>query len=62
MKSYNAAIVGRGYIGLTNSLLLVQHNDVLALDIALEKVDMIKGKVSLFEDKMYMHDLFCKDS
>lgn len=39
-------IAGTGYVGLSNAVLLAQHNQVIALDIIKEKVDMINNKKS----------------
>lgn len=39
-------IAGTGYVGLSNAILLAQHNEVIALDIIKEKVDMINNKKS----------------
>ncbi len=37
-------VAGTGYVGLSNAILLAQHNEVIALDIIQEKVDLINNK------------------
>ena len=45
------AVAGTGYVGLSNAVLLAQHNEVYAVDIIQEKVDLINQKKSPIVDK-----------
>ena len=45
------AVAGTGYVGLSNAILLAQHNEVHAVDIIQEKVDLINRKKSPIVDK-----------
>lgn len=44
------AIVGIGYVGLSNAVLLAQHNEVVAIDTIAAKVDMVNRRQSPIED------------
>ncbi|WP_455430567.1 hypothetical protein [Polynucleobacter wuianus] len=52
------AVVGTGYVGLSNAILLDQHNEVVLLDIDQERVAKIGRKELPIEDKemeAYLH-------
>ncbi|MDQ0352750.1 UDPglucose 6-dehydrogenase [Alkalibacillus filiformis] len=54
-------IAGTGYVGLSNAVLLAQYNEVIALDIMEEKVDLIKNKQSPIVDPEIEEFLATKD-
>ncbi|MGI5069708.1 nucleotide sugar dehydrogenase [Treponema pectinovorum] len=47
----NITIAGTGYVGLSNAILLAQHNKVTAVDLVKSKVDLINNKKSPIVDK-----------
>ena len=51
MKINKIAVAGTGYVGLSLATLLAQHNDVVAVDVVQEKVDLINNKKSPIQDK-----------
>ncbi|MBQ1550607.1 MAG: nucleotide sugar dehydrogenase [Bacilli bacterium] len=51
------AVAGTGYVGLSLATLLSQNNEVVALDVIKEKVDMINNRISPIKDE-YIEDYF----
>ena len=49
-SSKKIVIAGTGYVGLSNAMLLAQHNEVVAVDIVQEKIDLLNNKQSPIED------------
>ena len=50
-EKFNIAVVGTGYVGLSISVLLAQHNKVFAIDVVKEKVDKINNRISPIQDE-----------
>lgn len=51
MKTYNIAIAGTGYVGLSIATLLSQYHHVVAVDVIPEKVDLINQRKSPIQDE-----------
>ncbi|OJF69442.1 UDP-glucose 6-dehydrogenase [Alteromonas sp. V450] len=51
LRNYKIAVAGTGYVGLSNAVLLAQHNEVKAVDLVEEKVALLNTKKSPIEDK-----------
>ena len=61
MSNYKIAVAGTGYVGLSNAVLLAQHNEVKAVDLVPEKVEMLNNKASPIEDKEISEYLTTKE-
>lgn len=55
------AVAGIGYVGLSNAILLAQHNEVTAVDVFQEKVDLVNNRKSPIIDKEIEEYLTTKD-
>lgn len=53
------AVAGTGYVGLSLAVLLAQHNDVTAVDIVEEKVNLINKRISPIRDE-YIEKYFAE--
>lgn len=53
------AIAGTGYVGLSIATLLAQHQDVVAVDIVSERVDLVNQRISPIQDE-YIEQFFAK--
>ena len=53
------AVAGTGYVGLSMATLLAQHNEVIAVDILPEKVEMINRRKSPIQDE-YIEKYFAE--
>jgi len=61
VKKYKVAVAGTGYVGLSNAVLLAQHNEVKAVDLVAEKVALLNSKKSPIEDKEISEYLTTKE-
>lgn len=53
-------VVGAGYVGLSNAILLALNNEVIITDVIPEKIDLINKRISPFKD-LYISDYLTKD-
>ena len=50
---YKIVVVGLGYVGLSNAVLLSQHNEVIGVDISEDRVDQLNARKSpIFDEEL----------
>ena len=57
----NIIVVGMGYVGLANAILLAQKNNVIGLDLDHQKIDLLNNKISPLDDHEIQNYLLNKD-
>jgi UDPglucose 6-dehydrogenase len=60
-KKLKIVVVGMGYVGLSNAVLLSQHNEVIGVDISSERVNLLNRKISPIKDDLLSEYLKNKD-
>ena len=60
-KNYKIVVVGLGYVGLSNAVLLAQHNEVIGVDISQDRVDALNARTSPIIDEELSQYLAEKD-
>ena len=60
-KNYKIVVVGLGYVGLSNAVLLAQHNEVIGIDISQDRVDSLNARQSPIIDVELSQYLVEKD-
>lgn len=53
----NITVIGTGYVGLSNAMLLAKHHKVTALDIDINRVDSLNNKISPIQDDLIQEHL-----
>ena len=60
-ENYKIVVVGLGYVGLSNAVLLAQHNEVIGVDISQDRVDALNARRSPIIDEELSQYLAEKD-
>lgn len=55
MQKLKIAVAGTGYVGLSNAVLLAQHNEVKAVDLVAEKVELLNSKSLQLKTKKFQN-------